>query len=87
MKRTGCLLAEMPGFGSVYDCGNCGGIHVRIGPVDVTLAPDAYMQFVTLIHSSAANFETWLHTRGTANDDEPVQEDRHADRDNLPPAL
>lgn len=85
MKRSGCLLAEMTGIGSVYDCGNCGGIHVRIGPVDVTLSPDAYVQFVTLIHSSAANFEMWLQRRELEGAGEASREDTHADRDNLPP--
>lgn len=59
MRKT-CILAEMPGFGRVYDCGECGGIHVTVGPVSVTLTPEAYMQLVAMIHTSAANFETWL---------------------------
>ncbi|MGH9632566.1 MAG: hypothetical protein ACRD7E_30030 [Bryobacteraceae bacterium] len=60
MSRETCLLAEIPDFGRVYDCGQCGLIHVSVGPVSVTLSPDSYMQLVTLIHTSAANFETWL---------------------------
>jgi hypothetical protein len=60
MTRETCLLAEIPEFGRVYDCGECGFIHVKVGPVSVTLPPEAYMQLVALIHTSAANFETWL---------------------------
>ncbi len=63
MTRRGHALAEMSGFGSVYDCGACGNVHVSIGPVSLTLTPDAYMQLVALIHTSAANFELWLSRR------------------------
>jgi hypothetical protein len=58
--RASCILAEIPGFGRVYDCGGCGGIHVAVGPVSLTLTPEAYMQLAAMIHTSAANFELWL---------------------------
>lgn len=64
MNDVDCLLAEIPNFGRVYDCGDCGNIHLTVGPVSLTLTPDAYMQLVTLVHTSAANFETWLHKKG-----------------------
>lgn len=65
MNRNTCLLAEIPDFGRVYDCGDCGLVHVKVGPISVTLAPEAYMQLVALINTSAANFEVWLqHQRG-----------------------
>jgi hypothetical protein len=60
--RSSCILAEIPGFGRVYDRGGYGGIHVTVGPVSLTLTPEAYMQLVTKIHKSAANFESWLAT-------------------------
>jgi hypothetical protein len=63
MNQPCHTLAEMPGFGRIYDCGNCGNIHVTIGPVSVTLEPQAYMQMVALVNTSAANFETWLESR------------------------
>jgi len=66
MSRESCLLAEIPDFGCVYDCGECGCIHVRVGPLSVRFSPQAYMQLVALIHTSAANFETWLHERQDA---------------------
>lgn len=66
MSRQGCVLAELPKFGRVEDCGECENIHVRVGPVSLSLTPDAYMQLVTLIHTSAANFETWLQEQQRA---------------------
>ena len=54
------LLAEQPGLGRVWDCGECGFIHVSIGPVTVCLEPGAYMQLVAMLNSSAATFEEWL---------------------------
>ena len=64
MSGETCLLAEIPDFGRIYDCGECGLIHVKVGPVSVTLPPESYIQLVTLIHTSAANFETWLEKQG-----------------------
>lgn len=67
MTNQGVCLAAKEGFGQIYDCGCCGNIHVQVGPVTVTLDPDAYMQFVDLVSTSAANFEVWLQLkRGSA---------------------
>lgn len=63
MENTGYMLAEVPGFGQVFDCGACGNLHVSIGPVSVTLTADAYLQLVALLNTSAANFEVWMHER------------------------
>lgn len=57
MENTHATLAEQDGFGRIYRCGNCEHIHLQIGPVSLTLTLDAYMQFVSLVHTSAANFE------------------------------
>jgi hypothetical protein len=54
-------LAQIPGFGSVYDCGACGHVHLSIGPVAITLAREAYLQLVAMLNTSAANFEIALH--------------------------
>lgn len=62
-KKHGYMLAEISQFGCVFDCGNCGNIHVTIGPVSLMLAPGDYMKLVTMIHSSAAGFETWLEAK------------------------
>jgi hypothetical protein len=63
MEYISCVLAEIPNFGKVYDCGECGNIHLSVGPVSLTLAPDAYLELTALINSSAAQFETWLINR------------------------
>jgi hypothetical protein len=54
------MLAEIPGFGRIFDCGACGNLHLSVGPVSVTLSADAYMQLVALLNTSAANFELWM---------------------------
>lgn len=81
MDGMGCLLADIPGFGRVYDCGSCGGIHVSVGQVSVTLTPDAYLQFVTLIHTSAANFEVWMERKRGVCNGAVKQEQIHVDPD------
>lgn len=62
MEPKGCLLAEIPGFGRVFDCGHCGNLHLSVGPVSVTLTADAFMQLVALLNTSSANFELWLES-------------------------
>jgi hypothetical protein len=59
--RPTATLAEIPGFGSVFDCGSCGHVHLTIGPVSINLAREAYVQLVAMLNSSAASFETLLH--------------------------
>ncbi len=71
MSNHGVCLAAMEGFGQVYDCGSCGNIHVRVGPVSITLEPTAYMQLVAMISTSAANFELWLQRKAGAPDRAP----------------
>ena len=81
MHGTDGLLADIPGFGRVYDCGSCGGVHVSVGQASVTLTPDAYLQFVTLIHTSAANFEVWMEHRRSALNNASPGEAIHRDPD------
>jgi len=75
MNHPDCLLAEISGFGRVYDCGDCGNIHVTVGPVSLTLTPDAYMQLVDLVNTSAANFETWLQESQSSSARNPQPEE------------
>ncbi len=85
MNHPDCLLAEIPGFGRVYDCGDCGNIHVTVGPVSLTLTPDAYMQLVALVNTSAANFETWLQERQSSSTCSSQHEEGfHVDHDPKP---
>ncbi len=83
-ERKGYVLAEIPNFGRVFDCGNCGAIHVTVGPVSLTLDPEAYMQVVALLNTSAANFELWLDKREEAN--RQASEGIHADENDSDPA-
>jgi hypothetical protein len=67
METTGYLLAEIPGFGRIFDCGNCGLLHLTVGPVSLTLTTEAYMQLVALLNTSAANFESWMQANRDDN--------------------
>lgn len=44
-------LAEHPGLGEVRICG-CNSIHVHVGPVTITLAPEAFAQTAILIREA-----------------------------------
>lgn len=41
MEGTGSLLADIPGFGRVFDCGGCGYLHLTVGPVSLTLTTES----------------------------------------------
>ena len=73
---NGVSLASIEGFGQVYDCGNCGNLHVQIGPMSITLDPHAYMQLVDLMSTSAANFELWMQRRVQQRSSEQTQLER-----------
>ncbi|WP_321473298.1 hypothetical protein [uncultured Paludibaculum sp.] len=60
MEADAYVLAEIPGFGRIYDCGGCGNLHLSVGPVSVTLTREAYLQLAALMNSSAAQFEVLL---------------------------
>ncbi|GEM_PF-2540646 len=58
MDRPTNILASIENFGRIYRCGDCDNIHLQVGPVTVLLSIEAYMEFVTLVNTSAANFES-----------------------------
>jgi hypothetical protein len=60
MERPATILANIENFGRIYRCGDCDNIHMQVGPVTVLLSIEAYMQFVSLVNTSAANFESSL---------------------------
>ena len=74
MQNKGFMLAEIPGFGGVFDCGNCGNLHLSVGAVSVTLTTEAYMQLVALLNNSAANFEMWRHHANSGSADRDSQD-------------
>jgi hypothetical protein len=70
MERPATILANIENFGRIYRCGDCDNIHMQVGPVTVLLSIEAYMQFVTLVNTSAANFESAIaRTYGDAHHD------------------
>ena len=48
MDEINVTLAEMSGLGRVWLCG-CNSIHLSIGPVTVTLAPEAFLQTASMV--------------------------------------
>ncbi len=64
MERPATIVANVDNFGRIYRCGDCDNIHVQIGPVTVLLSVKAYMQFVALVNTSAASFETTVAWSG-----------------------
>ncbi|QNI37477.1 hypothetical protein [Edaphobacter albus] len=51
MADTNLILAEHAGLGEVRICG-CNSIHLRVGPVTITLAPEAFAQTAILIREA-----------------------------------
>lgn len=47
------ILADIAGFGRIYECWNCPNVHLPVGPVNISFARDAYMQLVDLVNGSA----------------------------------
>ncbi len=50
------VLAECPGLGSVSIC-TCGCVHVRIGPVELTLEPGAFAQSALMFQRAVEALE------------------------------
>ncbi|HEY0263814.1 MAG TPA: hypothetical protein VGC07_04765 [Granulicella sp.] len=48
MDQNNVMLAEYPGLGNVRLC-ECKSIHLKIGPITVTLAPEAFAQAACMI--------------------------------------
>ncbi|WP_213806741.1 hypothetical protein [Granulicella sp. dw_53] len=51
MKDFNIILADRPGLGRVHMC-ECRSIHLKLGPVTVTLAPEAFAQAGLLIRDA-----------------------------------
>ena len=71
MERPATMLANVENFGRIYRCGDCDNIHVQVGPVTVLLSVEAYIQFVALVNTSAANFESAVAWSGGNSHGEP----------------
>jgi hypothetical protein len=51
------VLAECPGLGSISIC-TCGSVHVKIGPVELTLEAAAFAQSALMFQSAMEAMET-----------------------------
>ena len=58
MTDRACVLADAPRFGSAFGCGECGNIHLKAGPFDLTLAPKAYLELVSVPPDTEARGHT-----------------------------
>lgn len=51
MAEINLTLAERPGLGQVRICG-CNAIHLSVGPVTITLSPEAFAETAILIREA-----------------------------------
>ena len=58
MDKPKVFLAKKEKFGTIYQC-ECGCYHLQIGPVNLALAEESYLELVSLVNESAANFELY----------------------------
>lgn len=58
MDKPKVFLAKKEKFGTIYQC-ECGCYHLQIGPFNVALAEESYLELVSLVNESAANFELY----------------------------
>ncbi len=69
MEKRKVFLARREKFGTIYQC-ECGCYHLQVGPFNMALAEHSYLELVSLVNESAANFE--LH-RGHSVIDEDAR--------------
>lgn len=62
-KKDQMILANLPGFGRVYDCGDCGGIHRQVGAISIAFTLESNMKLVAMVNTSATALESWIQTR------------------------
>ena len=55
------VLAECPGLGCISIC-TCGSIHVKIGPVELTLEAGAFAQSALMFRHALEAMEADQHT-------------------------
>ena len=58
MDKPRVFLAKKEKFGTIYQC-ECGCYHLQVGPVNLALAEESYLELVSLVNESAANFELY----------------------------
>lgn len=55
MTQKNVVLADRPGLGRVKLC-ECNSVHLSLGPVTITLAPEAFAQAAILIRNAMDQF-------------------------------
>ena len=60
MDKPRVFLAKKEKFGTIYQC-ECGCYHLQVGPFNVALAEQSYLELVSLVNESAANYELYRH--------------------------
>ena len=58
MDKPKVFLAKKEKFGTIYQC-ECGCYHLQVGPINLALAEQSYLELVSLVNESAANFELY----------------------------
>ena len=58
MDKPRVFLAKKEKFGTIYQC-ECGCYHLQVGPFNVALAEQSYLELVSLVNESAANYELY----------------------------
>ena len=70
MDEINVTLAEIPSLGRVWLC-ECNSIHLSIGPVTVTLAPEAFVQTASLVRHAMEQLAVIVAAKEVAGD--PLQ--------------
>lgn len=58
MDKPKVFLAKKEKFGAIYQC-ECGCYHLQMGPFNMALSQESYLELVSLVNESAANFELY----------------------------
>jgi hypothetical protein len=53
--RSGKILASRNDLGCVYEC-PCGTIHVAVGPVDLKLSPEMFLEAAAMLREAAEHW-------------------------------
>lgn len=70
MDEINVTLAEMSGLGRIWLC-ECNSIHLSIGPVTVTLAPEAFLQTASMVRHAMEQLAVIVAAKEVAGD--PLQ--------------
>jgi hypothetical protein len=67
MNDINVILAECPGLGRIRLCG-CDAVHLSLGPVTITLAPDAFVQAAVLVRHALDQLTEIAAVKDTGSD-------------------